>query len=133
MYEEINISDAPEKFIDFLRLMTDDRQYNNYLLDNIYNGYILTSREEIKNYCDDHRTCFKDSLYTVGKREYKKAYITTEKILVDNINFEHTVMFYYYLYGDTTIWLRRSIMIYIKSNIIAHHFNAHILIMKKDE
>ena len=32
MYEEINISDAPEKFIDFLRLMTDDRQYNKYLI-----------------------------------------------------------------------------------------------------
>ena len=39
--------------------MTDDRQYNKYLIDNIYNGYILTSREEIKKYCDDHRTCIK--------------------------------------------------------------------------
>ena len=36
MYEEINISDEPDKFIDYLLLMTDDRQYNKYLIDNIY-------------------------------------------------------------------------------------------------
>ena len=129
MYEEINISDAPEKFIDFLRLMTDDRQYNKCLINNIYNGYILTSREEIQEYCDDHRTCFKDVLYTVSKRKHKKTYITTEKLWIDNIEFEYTDMFYYRY--EETIWLRRNIMISVKSNIIAHHFNAHILIMKK--
>lgn len=131
MYEELNISDEPDKFINYLKLMTDDRQYNKYLIDNIYNGVILTSQDEIKKYCDNHRTCIKNLSH---KRKYKKSYITTEKLWIYNIDFKYTNILYYYY--ENTVWLLRrciTIDIAIKSNSIAENFNDHVLIMKKDE